>query len=102
MTGEWLTQLSTLYDDGLGVFLECGGGPWRDMNSRVEEERDLPWVSTGSLCLLSGQLTAEGARAASGRQLGCCSCNNLGKRWCQPGLDGASGGREQRWDLSAH
>ena len=41
MTGKWITQLSTLYDDGL-VFLECGRGPWRDMNSRVEEEHDLP------------------------------------------------------------
>lgn len=69
------------------------------MNSRVEEERDLPWVSPGSLCLLSGQLTAEGARAASGRQLGCCSCNNLGKKvlawgWTVPAEVGSSGGSE--------
>lgn len=27
MDREWLTQLSTPKDDGLGVFLECGGGP---------------------------------------------------------------------------
>ena len=58
MTGKWITQLSTLYDNGL-VFLECGRGPWRDMNSRVEEERDLPWVSTGSLCLLGGEQAVE-------------------------------------------
>ena len=81
MTGKWITQLSTLYDDDLGVFLECGRGPWRDGGSRV----DLLWVSTGSLCLLGGELMKREQEWCQRGQLGCCYCNNLGKRWCQPG-----------------
>ena len=100
MTGKWITQLSTLYDNGL-VFLECGRGPWRDMNSRVEEEHDLPWVSTGSLCLLGGELTAEGARAVSGRP-DAATAITWAKDGASLGRDGASGGEEQRWDLSTH